>query len=181
MLAGRVAAKVPQTHPTTGHSAAKVRQIRGTDCRPFAVAETIRRQSVALAPCDISAYLWAATANGSRLSGRIVRTLEAADTMRLQAVCVPDALDRQQGDPDGLRQGAAGLARDLTGRLGAGEGEHLGDCIGGMGRLAGRTGLVVQEALDALFAIELLPAPHRGPTDACLLCNVQDGEALGRE
>ncbi len=35
--------------------------------------------------------------------------------MRLQAVRVPDALDGPQGDPDGLRQGAAGPVVDLTG------------------------------------------------------------------
>ncbi len=52
--------------------------------------------------------------------GRIVRALEAAHPMRLEAMGIPDALDRPQGDPDGLRQGAAGSVGDFTGRFGAG-------------------------------------------------------------
>jgi hypothetical protein len=70
---------------------------------------------------------------------------------------------------------------DLTGRLGAGEGEHLGDGIGGVGQLAGRTGLVVQAALDAFFGVASLPAPDGRPADAGLVGDIQDGEALGRE
>lgn len=101
--------------------------------------------------------------------------------MRLEAMGIPDALDRAQGDPDGLRQGAAGPVRDLTGRLGAGQGEHLGHGVGGVGRLAGRTGLVAQEAFDAFFGVALLRVPDGGPADAGLLGDVEDGEALGRE
>ncbi len=113
--------------------------------------------------------------------GRIVRALEAADPMRLEAMGIPDALDRAQGDPDGLRQGAAGPVGDLTGRFGAGEGEHLGDGVGGVRRLAGRTGLVAQEALDAFLGVALLPAPDGRPADARLLGDVEDAEAFGRE
>ena len=74
--------------------------------------------------------------------GRIVRALEAAHPMRLEAVGIPDALDRPQGDPDGLRQGAASPVGDLSGQLGAGQGQHLGDDVGGVRRLAARVGLV---------------------------------------
>jgi len=101
--------------------------------------------------------------------------------MRLEAMGIPDALDGPQGDPDGLRQGAAGPVGDLSGRFGAGEGEHLGDGVGGVGRLAGRTGLVAQEALDAFLGVALLPAPDGWPADARLLGDVEDAEAFGRE
>ncbi len=101
--------------------------------------------------------------------------------MRLEAVRVPDALDRAQGDPDGLRQGSAGPVGDLSGRLGAGQGQHLGDGVGGVRWFAGRTGLVAQQSLDAFFGVALLPAPNGGPANACLLGDVEDGEALGRE
>lgn len=101
--------------------------------------------------------------------------------MRLEAVGIPDALDRPQGDPDGLRQGAAGPVSDLTGRLGAGQGEHLGDGVGGVRRLAGRTGFIAQEALDAFFGVALLPAPDGWPADTGLVGDVEDGEAFGRE
>ena len=99
--------------------------------------------------------------------GRIVRALEAADAMRLEAMGIPDALDGAQGDPDGLRQGAAGPVGDLTGWLGAGQGEHLGDGVGGVRRLAGRAGLVAQQTLDAFLGVALLPAPDGRLTPAC--------------
>jgi hypothetical protein len=50
-----------------------------------------------------------------------------------------------------------------------------------VGRLARRAGLVAQQAFDAFFGVALLPASYRGPTDACLLGDVQDRKAFGRE
>lgn len=113
--------------------------------------------------------------------GWIVRALEAADPMRLEAMGVPDALDGAQGDHDGLCQGAAGPVGDLSGRFGAGQGQHLGDGVGGVRRLAGRAGLVAQQTLDAFLGVALLPAPDGRSADAGLLGDVEDGEAFGRE
>lgn len=70
---------------------------------------------------------------------------------------------------------------DLTGRLRAGQGEHLGDGVGGVRRLAGRAGLIAQQTLDAFFGVARLPAPDGWPADAGLLGDVEDGEAFGRE
>ncbi len=50
-----------------------------------------------------------------------------------------------------------------------------------MGRLAGRTGLVAQQTLDAFLGVALLPAPDGRPAYARLLGDVEDGEAFGRE
>lgn len=64
---------------------------------------------------------------------------------------------------------------DLIGRLGAGEGQHLGDGTGGVGRLAGRASLVAQQAVDPFFSVALLPAPDGGSTDAGLVGDLEHG------
>ncbi|SEP29889.1 hypothetical protein SAMN04487843_110121 [Methylobacterium sp. ap11] len=50
-----------------------------------------------------------------------------------------------------------------------------------MGRLAGRAGLISQQALDAFLGVALLPAPDGRPADAGPAGDVGDGEAFGRE
>ncbi|GEP07974.1 hypothetical protein MOX02_60120 [Methylobacterium oxalidis] len=99
--------------------------------------------------------------------------------MGLQTVLLPDALDGAQRDAGCRRDGATGSVGDLAGRLGAGERQHLGDGAGGVGRLAGRAGLVVQQAVDALLGVALLPAPDGGSADAGLVGDIQDGQAFG--
>jgi hypothetical protein len=93
---------------------------------------------------------------------RIVRALEGAHAMGLDAVGPPDPLDRAQREADPLRDGAPGPVRDLAGRLGAGDGKDLSDGLGRHGRLAGWTRLVPQQSFDAFFGEALLPAPYRG-------------------
>jgi hypothetical protein len=113
--------------------------------------------------------------------GGVVRALEAAHPVRLQAMLLPDPLDGAQRDPDRVSQGATSPMGDLSRRLGTAERKNLSDSAGGMGCLAGRAGLVAQEAIHTLLGVALLPAPDGGPADPRLLGDLQDGEALGRE
>jgi len=109
---------------------------------------------------------------------RIVRALEGAHAMGLDAVGPPDPLDRAQREADPLRDGAPGPVRDLAGRLGAGDGKDLSDGLGRHGRLAGWTRLVPQQSFDAFFGEALLPAPYRGAAHADALCDLQHRQAL---
>src|SRR3954471_10352362 len=109
---------------------------------------------------------------------RIVRALEGAHAMGLDAVGPPDPLDRAQREADPLRDGAPGPVGDLAGRLGAGDGKDLSDGLGRHGRLAGWTRLVPQQSLDAFFGEALLPAPHRGAAHADAPGDLQHGQAL---
>ena len=107
--------------------------------------------------------------------------LEGAQTMRLQMMGLPDALDRPQRDADRLGDSAPGPMRHLAWRLGAGERENLGDGAGGVQRRAGRPRLVAQKPIDPLFAEALLPAPHGRPADTGPLRDLEDRQALGRQ
>ena len=113
--------------------------------------------------------------------GRVVRALEGAQAMRLQMMRVPDALDGAQRDADRRGDGASGPMRHLARRLGAGEGEDLGNGAGRVRRRAGRPRLVAQEPIDALLAETLLPAPHGRPADARAPSNLEDRQTLGRQ
>jgi hypothetical protein len=68
--------------------------------------------------------------------------------------------------------------RDLARRLGAGDRQNLGEGLGRERCLAGRAGLVPQQALDALLGKALLPAPNRRTTHARTLGHLQHGQAL---
>lgn len=94
--------------------------------------------------------------------GWVGGALEGAHPVRLQAVFLPDALDRAQRDASRGSDGATGPVSDLAGRLRAGESQHRTDGAGGVRRLAGRAGLVVQQAVDPLFGKALLPPPDGG-------------------
>ena len=48
-------------------------------------------------------------------------------------------------------------------------------------RGAGWTGLVAQQALDAILGKALLPAPNRGPADASLPSHVLHAQPFGRQ
>jgi hypothetical protein len=84
---------------------------------------------------------------------KVIRELQTAHPIRLEAMSIRDALDRPQEDPDGLRHGAAGPVGDLTGWFGTGQGEHLGDSAGEVGWL------IAQQAVDTFFS----EAPHAHP------------------
>jgi hypothetical protein len=106
---------------------------------------------------------------------RIVRALEGAHAMGLDAVRLPDPLDRAQRQTDLC---ASGPVRDLARRLGAGDGKDLSDGLGRHGRLAGWARLVPEQAFDALFGKALLPAPDRGAARADARRDRQHGQAL---
>lgn len=71
--------------------------------------------------------------------------------------------------------------RDLARWLGAGQGQDLGDGARRQRFLAGRAGLVVQQALDALLGKALLPAPDRRAAGAGPPRHFQHRQALGRK
>ena len=98
--------------------------------------------------------------------GGVVRALEGADAVRLQAMRLPNALHRAQTDADRLRHRPAGPVGGLAGRLRAGERQNLRHGRQRQRRLAGRTCLVAQQAVHALFSIPQLPAPDCRPAHA---------------
>ena len=88
------------------------------------------------------------------------------DAMGLQAVPLPDALNRAQADADGLGHRAARPVGGFAGRLGAGQRQHLGDSGCRQGRLARRSRLVAQQTVEAFLGVATLPAPDRRPAHA---------------
>ena len=110
----------------------------------------------------------------------VLGALERAQSVRLKAPLLPDALDRAQGDAGGLGDGATSPVGDLAGRLRTGQGQHLGHLRGGQRRPARRTGLVAKQSIDALLGVARLPAPDRGAADAGKSGHFQDAAALGR-
>ena len=95
--------------------------------------------------------------------GRVVGALEGADAVRLQAVGLPEALHRAQGDADGLGHRSAGPVGRLARRLRAGQRQHLRHGRRGQRWLAGRPRLVTQQAVHTFFGVAPLPAPDRRP------------------
>ena len=69
--------------------------------------------------------------------GGVLGALEGAQAMGLEPMRLPDALDRAQGDADGLGDGAAGPVGGLAGRLRAGQRQDLGDTLAESGALPG--------------------------------------------
>jgi len=109
------------------------------------------------------------------LEGRIAGALEGADAMRLKLVGLPDALHRAQREARGLRHGAPGPVRRLMRRRAAGQCDHPRHHLRRDGWRARRTGLVAQQAVDALLSEALLPTPDHGAADADLLGHVLHG------
>jgi len=110
-----------------------------------------------------------------RREGRVMGALEAAQSVRLQAVRISDVADRAQRDPRRIGQGTASPMGDLSGRLRAGRGQHLGHGVGGVGWLNGRAGL------NALLGVALLPARVGGSANTCPLGHPKDRQMLRRE
>jgi hypothetical protein len=113
--------------------------------------------------------------------GGIVGALEGSDTVRLEAMGGPDALDGAQRDPHLLGHGATGPVRSLARRFTTGQRQHLGHGRGRQRRPAGWARLVAQQSVDACLAIAPLPAPYRRPADAGALGHLGDRQALGRK
>jgi hypothetical protein len=70
----------------------------------------------------------------------VIGPLEGPDAMRLEAVCLPDALDGAQRQADSLGHGSAGPMGRLAERLALGQRQHLGDSRGRHRLSAGRPG-----------------------------------------
>lgn len=98
--------------------------------------------------------------------------------MWLRAMCVPDALNGTQGEPNGLGQWRAQSNGDLTKWLGASEGEHLDHVSVGWGGSSGERVFVAQQSLNTFFGVARLLAPDGWPADAGLVGDVQDKKEL---
>ena len=94
--------------------------------------------------------------------GRIVRQLEAAPAMGAEAVRLPDRLHRRGGDAGDLRHRAQRPVGRLMWRRRLRQPDDLGHALRRDPRLAGRTGLVMQQAVGAVGHEPLLPAPDAG-------------------
>jgi putative transposase len=115
------------------------------------------------------------------LDASALRELERAQTMRLEAVAVPQTLDGAKRYADSLGHRAASPMRGLARRFGAGERQHFGDDAGRKRSPSGLARLVAQETSDPLLAISLLPAPNGRAADADLMGDLQHRQTLGRK
>ena len=110
----------------------------------------------------------------------ITAALEAAQAVGLQPVGRPDPLHGPQGQAGGLGHHPAGPVGRLAGRLAAGQRHHALHGRLGRRRLAGLSGLVVQQPVDAGLGEALLPAPHRRPADPGAPGDLRHVQPLGR-
>jgi hypothetical protein len=111
--------------------------------------------------------------------GRVTRALERAQSMRLEAVSVPDPLHGAQRYPNRPGCGTSGPMGDLAWWLRAGQRQHFRHRHGRVGWRAGRTRLVAPKTFDARLSVALLPAPHGRAADARPPSYVLDAQALG--
>jgi hypothetical protein len=94
---------------------------------------------------------------------RIVRQLEPAHPVRLQAVRSPDPLHREDADPDSFRHDAGRPVRRLARRItGRGQRDDLLGDLRAERRNAGRAGLIAQETVHPRVHEAFLSAPDRG-------------------
>ena len=77
-------------------------------------------------------------------------------------MCLPDRLDCRDGKPDSLGHRARCPVRRLVQRRSLRQADDLCHAVGWHRGLAGRTGLVAQETIDAFVHEAFLPAPHTG-------------------
>ena len=114
--------------------------------------------------------------------GGVVGPFECAQAMGLEAMCVPDALDRTLRNADGFRHGPSSPMGDGARRFGAGQGDDPRDDSLGDGRRAGFAGLVMKQAIDAFLGKTSLPAPDRRATDAGAARHFQHRQSItGKE
>jgi len=94
--------------------------------------------------------------------GRVVRELEVPPAVRAEAVRLPDRLHRRCRDAGHLRHRAQRpVGRFVRWRF-LRQADDLRDALRRDRRLARRTGLVANQAIDALVHEPLLPAPDTG-------------------
>jgi len=112
---------------------------------------------------------------------RIVGKLELTDTMRLQPVTAPDALDRTDADAARLGHRGSGPVRGLARRVGQGAGDHLLHLVRRKRWDARWSGLVAQQPIHAFVHEALLPAPDGGFGHAGLAHDRHSAEAGGAQ
>lgn len=69
----------------------------------------------------------------------------------------------------------------FSGRFRTGQLQYFRDGLGGQRRLAGFARLVMQEPIDPLLAVSLLPAPYCRTTEPSLACHFKHRQAFSRE
>ena len=113
--------------------------------------------------------------------GGIVGTLERADAMRLEVVCLPNALHRAQRQADRLSHRSAGPVGRFAGRLAAGECQYLGHGRGRHWLFPRRPGLVAQQTVHPGIGVAPLPAPHRRTADGGAAGHLKHRQPIRRE
>src|SRR4029434_4160647 len=93
---------------------------------------------------------------------RVLRQLEPAHSVRLQAVRLPDPLHRRDADADRLGHQASGPMRRFVGRIFRCQGDDLLDYSRIERFAARRTGFVTPQTGPAPPHAPLLPAPYDG-------------------
>ena len=94
---------------------------------------------------------------------------------------LPQALDGSKRNVKRLGHRAAGPMGGLSRRLRTGQLQNFRDGLGGQRSLARFARLVMQEPIDALLAVSLLPAPYRGTAEASLARHFKHRQAFSRE
>lgn len=110
--------------------------------------------------------------------GRILGLLE---TVGLEAVRVPQALDGAQADADSLGHHTACPMGGLARRLATGQRQNLGDSRRREGLLAGFARLVAQQAIHSFLGEAPLPAPNCRSAGSGLARHVEDGQLVRRQ
>jgi hypothetical protein len=98
--------------------------------------------------------------------GGVARSLEGSQTVGLEAMGLPDALDGSERDTEGFGHCAAGPMGYGTGRFGAGQHDDPYDDGRGDLRRTGFARLVAEKTIDAFLSETLLPSPDRRAADA---------------
>ena len=111
----------------------------------------------------------------------IVGAFERAQAVGLKTMSRPQALDGSKRNVERLGHRAAGPMGGLSGRFRTGQLQHFRDGLCGQRRLAGFARLVMQEPINTLLAVSLLPAPYCGTTEASLACHFNHRQAFSRE
>src|SRR5271157_1075017 len=111
----------------------------------------------------------------------IVRELELARPVRLEAVRAPNALNGADGDASGLRHHRPGPVRRLSGRVFQRQRDDPFGDFGAKRLDAGRPRLVAKQAAEAFLHETLLPAPDAGLRFAGPAHDLVRADAIGAE
>ena len=109
----------------------------------------------------------------------IAGSFESANAMGLQAMSIPQALNRPKRNAERLGHRAARPVGGFARRFRAGQLQHFRDGPGRKRSAPGFARLVAQKSIDALLAISLLPAPDSWATHVSPPSDFQHGQSLG--